>query len=250
MDGTLGGGDDDRVPRRGEGDVHHRGDSAADPSRVRCEPTMTSAAAPVLPPLTTAERRPSRVDLAVFAAMLLLSACTEIIEIDPDSEAPADGLHEERVIVIRTDDGEGGDGERHVSRWVTRSEYSTEEMSDERMEEIMIEVRRGLAEADKVMEDMPRIIEEAMAESEAAGGRTVIEMKCDNSSDEIATTRESRDGTRVVMLCQTRVMAKAIEGLREAREEIARDREMNKRTREQILKELDRQIERWEDRDG
>ena len=33
---------------------------------------MTSAAAPVLPPLTTAERRPSRVDLAVFAAMLLL----------------------------------------------------------------------------------------------------------------------------------------------------------------------------------
>jgi hypothetical protein len=89
-----------------------------------------------------------------------------------------------------------------------------------------------------------------MADADGARGRTVVEMKCDNSSSEVATTRERGDGTQVVMLCRTRVMAQALEGLREAREEIASDSELDARTRQRILDELDRQIERWQDRDS
>jgi hypothetical protein len=42
-------------------------------------------------------------------------------------------------------------------------------------------------------------------------------------------------------------MAKAREGLQQAREQIARDREMSQSMRNRILRELDRQIESWDD---
>lgn len=133
-------------------------------------------------------------------------------------------------------------------RWVKRD---GETMTEEDMEEVRIEIRRSLAEADKALEDLPQIMERAMKEAEEAraAGReaTVIKMECDRNSEEVATTTEGADGTRVVMLCQTRVMAKAREGLQQAREQIARDREMSQSMRNRILRELDRQIESWDD---
>jgi hypothetical protein len=174
-----------------------------------------------------------------------------IIEIDPDSEADGEVRREERVFVFRSGDAsedEAGEGtERRVMRWVKRD---GETMTEEDMEEVRIEVRRSLAEADKVLEDLPQIMERAMKEAEearAAGEeRTIVKMECDRNSDEVATTTENSDGSRVVMVCQTRVMAKAREGLQQARDQIARDRELSQSMRNRILRELDRQIESWD----
>lgn len=175
-----------------------------------------------------------------------------IIEIDPDSETDGEVRREERVFVFRSGDvseDEAGDGtERRVMRWVKRD---GETMTEEDMEEVRIEVRRSLAEADKVLEDLPQIMERAMKEADearAAGKEaTVIRMECDRNSDEVATTTENSDGSRVVMVCQTRVMAKAREGLQQARDQIARDRELSQSMRNRILRELDRQIESWDE---
>ncbi len=168
-----------------------------------------------------------------------------IIEIDPDSEGASDVVREENVFVIRRNEGdrEVREERREVNRIVLRS---TEGMSEEEREKIILELREGLAEADKVMGDLPRIIEQSISMSQMADGQTVIKMECDNNSDEPASTWESADGTRTVMICQTRIMAEAVEGLREAREEIAEDSEMDPELRERILKTLDEKIESWE----
>lgn len=176
-----------------------------------------------------------------------------IIEIDPDSEAGGDVRREERVFVFRSGEHEDAseDRERRVVRLVQRDGNT---MSEEEFEEIRIELRRSLDEADKALAEMPAIMERAMREAEQARtegeGRTIVRMECDNNSDDVATTTELGDGRRVVMLCQTRVMAKAREGLQQAREEIARDREMSDRIRIRILRELDRQIESWDKAQG
>ena len=185
-----------------------------------------------------------------------------IIIIDPDSDTSEftskDG---ENVFVLRS----GKDGEREeriIRRWVERSEVSGGEgMSDEQIEEIMIEVREGLAEARAELENLPQIIEEAMAEArearaeamnsrdkahaKAMSKRTIVEMKCDRNSDEVATTREGADGSKIVMLCQSRIMGHALEGLKEARKAIARNPEMSDSMRQSVISELDREIERW-----
>jgi hypothetical protein len=52
------------------------------------------------------------------------------------------------------------------------------------------------------------------------------------------------------MVCQSRVVAMASEGLAQARAEIARDKNIPEDTRKQILKELDKQIARWREQEG
>ena len=172
-----------------------------------------------------------------------------IVEVDPDVDASPDVQREERVFVWRSEDAseDAKDGrvERRVQRRVIRSDR---EMSEEEIEEMMEELREGLAEADEALEEMPRTLALAITEAEGEAGRTVVRMECDNSTDEVTSTRENSDGTRVVMVCQTRVMAQALEGLREARKSIATDSEMPDDIRSQVLAEIDQQIERWEDR--
>jgi len=176
-----------------------------------------------------------------------------IIEVDPDGEVSGEEHRERRVMVIRTDDthAEHTEGAEHTEHRIERRIVrGNGEMSEEQIEEIMIEVREGLAEADRALEDMPRIIAESMEGMEGVEGRTVVHMECDANSDEAATTTEDGNGNRTVKICQTRIMAHALEGLREAREEIARDTEMSAEIRERVLNELDQQIERWTDREG
>ncbi|MEP3420885.1 MAG: M56 family metallopeptidase [Erythrobacter sp.] len=168
-----------------------------------------------------------------------------IITVDPDTGETRDVVREESVIVITDDEREELE-ERTERRIETiRMSYSDGVMTEEQMEEIMAEVRMGLEEANEALENVPALIEEAMAEAEGAEGRTIVTMSCDNSTDEVATTTENADGTRTVMLCQARVMAHALEGLKEAREQIASSDEMSAQMRERIVRQLDQQIEEW-----
>ena len=169
-----------------------------------------------------------------------------VIEIDSDGDVSASGGAEYYFVTTSDesqDEGATRREERRIERTIIRNRG---DMSEQEIEEIMVEVREGLAEADRALENVPMIIEEALASTEGLEGRTIVRMSCNNDSDEVASTTENADGTRIVMVCQTRVMAHALEGLKEAREEISRSREMSSNMRERIVRELDQQITRWE----
>jgi len=195
-----------------------------------------------------------------------------IESIDPDTAAPQVVYEEESEFVTISEDEDGNrhtvvvkrvtDGDdRTVSEderalilgtrtEVIRGRRGDSEMSEEEIEEIMAEVREGLAEADAALREVPAIVEEAMAEEDHDAmmkQRTVVEMKCDPASDEVATTTTDADGVTVVKLCQARVMEQALRGIKEARRSIAENREMTASMRKRVLKELDRQIDTWED---
>ena len=146
--------------------------------------------------------------------------------------------------VVRTDDGEGRVRER---RWTTRG---GNEISEEEMEGIMEEVHAALEEAHAELERMPHIIEEALAHAHDARGEHAkhvsVQMSCDGTDGEVTKSYEREDGTQVVKICRTRIMAQALEGLKEARAEIATNREMTVEMRQRVTRELDQQIRRWE----
>lgn len=115
-------------------------------------------------------------------------------------------------------------------------------------------LRAGLAEADRALADLPRIIEEAMASAEA--GRTtgqqprvIVKRECKPGTKEVSES-STRDGTQIVSICHARIMAQARSGLEQARAEIASDRDIPETTRKQILRTLDAQIARWSGKEG
>ncbi|UAB77314.1 hypothetical protein INR77_10890 [Erythrobacter sp. SCSIO 43205] len=194
----------------------------------------------------------------------------QMATIDPDAAIDG-GTHEERVFVVKNDEdseeknvrvivkremADAPDGEGQVKREMRiRRSIETDadgKLSEEQIEEIMTGVRAGLEEANRVLEDLPQIIETAMAEVEVEMDReghakVRVESSCDGSDSEVATTSELGDGTRVVKICQKRVMATALEGLKEAREDIKNDTGLSKQARKAALREIDRAIDRWSD---
>ena len=60
----------------------------------------------------------------------------------------------------------------------------------------------------------------------------------------------TKDGVEVVSICRSRIYASARKGLEEARAEIARDKDIPEDTRKQLLRTLDRQIDRWTEKEG
>lgn len=181
-----------------------------------------------------------------------------ILLIDPD--APT-GPGESRVTERVWRDAEGK--ERRV-KIVTRSRTDgealardlegVEGLSKAEREEMLAEVRAGLAEADRALADLPRIIALARAEaasaqaearaSAAARPRVMVRQACDQSGEEVSETT-SKDGVQIVSICQKRIHASAVMGLKEARAEIAADKDIPEDTRKQLLRTLDAQISRW-----
>ena len=203
-------------------------------------------AAPNAPKVSAAVPAPPAAPLA--PAPLAVQSITAI---DPDTGEEINSESERVVIMREVDEDNDGKTETRVERKVQIINKG-EKMSEEEMEAKMAELREGLAEADKVMKDLPKIIENAMVDIDMDGqhGRTVVKMECRGNSDEVATVEEAEGQVRKVYLCQSRVMAEAVKGLKEARKAISKNREMNSEMREQMLEELDRQIREWEKREG
>lgn len=160
------------------------------------------------------------------------------------------------------------DGKEHRVKIVTRGgpEAEARALHGEAMEgmdkaesEMMVaELRAALAEADKELAELPRMLAAARAEAEAANAearavgspaRVVVKEQCNRGSNEVSETT-TRDGVQVISICQRRIMASAIMGLKEARAEIARDRDIPESTRKQLLRTLDGQIARWRDQES
>lgn len=202
-------------------------------------------APPVAPALSVTPPAPPAPPLPPEAPAPLVQEET-IVEVDPDVdvEVSSDGSRRVNRWVVHTDDGEGRVRER---RWVTRGDS---ELSEAEMDEIMAEMHAALDEAHAELEKMPHIIEEALAHAREAreehAKHVSVEMTCDGTDGEVSTTHERADGTQVVKICRTRIMAQALEGLKEARAEIATNREMTVEMRQRVTRELDQQIRRWE----
>ncbi|MEM1196964.1 MAG: M56 family metallopeptidase [Pseudomonadota bacterium] len=185
-----------------------------------------------------------------------------IVTVDPDTGETKTIVHEgnegvvhkvkvkdKSVFVVRDIDETNVDGSktRYEKMKIVRR---GEKLSDAEMEEIMIEVREGLAEADEALAEvrveLAELAESGALEGLAEGqGRTVVKMSCSSGQDEVATTKRLDNGTTEVMICQSKIMSYALSGLEQARAAIAENERIDGQMRENILKELDQQIKDW-----
>ncbi|MDC8753482.1 M56 family metallopeptidase [Erythrobacter sp. sf7] len=183
--------------------------------------------------------------------------------IDPDSEA-ADGEKKTTTVTVTETVQIGPDGKERRNRIVRRAgpdgEVVTEDLRPsegltwEGREAMVIELRKGLADADKAHAEAREALRKGLAEAEAARAeagkqRVVVKIECDREQN-IANVEEGKDGTRTITICQRKNMAAALKGIEQARDEIARSRDLSEDTRKRILKQLDRQIEAWKDAEG
>ena len=102
------------------------------------------------------------------------------------------------------------------------------------------------------LKHLPEIDESRLRALELNAGRIAavapeISMGCDANGR--ASDVTSAEGKRVIRLCQRQIMRSAISGLRSARSQIARDREMSDEVRREVLSSLDREIARIERED-
>ncbi|MEO0690465.1 MAG: M56 family metallopeptidase [Pseudomonadota bacterium] len=202
-------------------------------------PAPSAVAAPV-PPVPPIAPSASLLEVAVSPTPPSASAAevTTIVTVDPDTG-------ETETIDIKT--------KKKSAKTKTTKVKVIErdgELTEEEIEEVLAEVREGLAEADEELRAV-RIELKEMFEGEdwaaMVGGknRTFVRMSCDSGSDDVATTKSLENGGTEVVICQSRIMAQALVGLEQARAAIAENSEMQSEMREEVLKELDQQIENW-----
>jgi beta-lactamase regulating signal transducer with metallopeptidase domain len=171
-------------------------------------------------------------------------------------EARAQAPHRERrIVVIRDKDGKHDAHaarvitERHVIR--SRDDGTFDEEAFERKMEAL---ERRLERLDD-LDDLDHIAPAARASARAAtiGARAAaraearaprVVMNCDGKEN--VTERTTADGKRVIAVCRQRIAMSAVSGLRSARAQIAQDAGMPEEPRQDLLRSLDREIERME----
>jgi phosphopantetheine adenylyltransferase len=176
--------------------------------------------------------------------------------IDPDAPAGAGGTQvterawrdadgkERRVKIVQRS---APDGEA-----LARQLEGIEGADPAEREAMLAEMRAELAEADRVLADLPSIISSAMAEADGASAsapRVIVKRECKPGSEAVTETA-SKDGIQIISICHVRVMVSARKGLEDARDEIAREKDIPDATRKQLLQQLDRQIARWREQEG
>jgi beta-lactamase regulating signal transducer with metallopeptidase domain len=166
--------------------------------------------------------------------------------------ALADAPHRERrVVVIRDKDGKHG---AHAPRVVTERHVIRSKgdgtFDEEAFERKMEALERRLEHLDD-LDDLDHMAPAARAGSTAARAAARAEaraprvvMNCDGKDS--VTERTTADGKRVIAVCRQRIAMSAVSGLRSARAHIAQDPGMPEQARQEVLRSLDREIERME----
>lgn len=173
-----------------------------------------------------------------------------------DEERTADGkvTRTEKVYVVKGGDKMSAEQREEMLREMREARTEAIHARDEAKQEAQHaraearrEMRVAIAEAANARAEAEQALREVRLELENEGqGRTIVEMKC--QGDDIASHKTRNDGTNVVMICKSKVMAEALAGLKEARAEIAKDTEMDAETRAEVLRSLDEQIRNWNKR--
>ena len=231
--------------------------AAAASEDVPAVPEPPAPPAPPAPPSPPEAPEPPEAPMPPEAPHVLIFKSTHG---DVEIEGEGDG---NVVVTERVERGE--DGKERKVRIVRRLAPGQSELSEAEHAEMEAALREGLAEADKALADLPRVIREARIEADAAraeagraraearaASRTRVMMlkECTSAMVGEAEVTTGRDGSQTVMVCQPRVAASARLGLEQAREEIARDKSIPEETRKEVLRTLDAQIARWKDKEG
>ena len=192
------------------------------------------------PPAAPAAPLAPAAPVAPVAPSAPLAPVAPMVQFQSASEAPHDGeAHEVKRHVYVTKEVEKDDDGKIVREFIIRD---GEGLSKEEMDHIMIEVKEGLAEADHALAEAHVIA--LAAANEAGEQHVIVEMSCEG--DEPVSESLNDDGRKVVKICKSHITASAINGLREARNEISTDKEIPEEMRERILRRLDSQIAEWE----
>lgn len=210
-------------------------------------PAPAAPLAPTAPAAPAAPSAPLAPDAPIPPMPLGLQASGEV-DVEADVETKVEKSIEKKVFVIRSDDDEKGDTKKN--KMVVREIHAHQNgkmLSEEEIEEIMVEVREGLAEADIAVKEA-KTIGLKLEREYADGQHTTVEMSCEG--DGMTSEKISDDGKKTVLICQSKIMAHALTGLKEAREQIAKSEEFPENLREQVLEEIDRQIKDWDKRDS
>lgn len=163
-------------------------------------------------------------------------------------DASEEGEEHRYVFIRRMSRGEGDEGDTQVRRMTPEERARILADHEHRMSELRLR-HEGLG-----AEHM-REVELALAEARRAGhdARNAyvvdgdgVHVECEG--DDPVVERELEDGRRMVVVCRAAIHADAVEGLREAIEEIRSDADIPPRVREDIIREMQRSIERMERR--
>lgn len=203
-------------------------------------PAPGAIPAPPLPPVPPAPPAP-------FAAAGISSFDPDM---DVDVEVTKKG--DENVFVYRSVD-EDDDGKVKTKVKTLKVKNTGEKMSQEEMDALMAELRADLADADIDIKNAMKEVEMAFVEldkTRGEQGRTIVKMQCRGDGDDVATVEESDGEVRKVFICQSKVMAHALKGLKEARKAIADNPEIDGEMRKNVLREIDQQIKNWNKENG
>ncbi len=177
-----------------------------------------------------------------------------------DDAAPHGTHRERRVIVVRDRDGRhdahapqvirerrvirsGPDGhfdEKAFEKEMDALDERLDRLGDDQGRLAMVDreaIRTATREAVRIAKVAPLAV--AMAPR--------VVMACDGDGDGDVTETTGSDGKRVIRICRQRISEHASAGLRSARAQIARDPNIPEHARRDVLKSLDREIERMED---
>ncbi|WP_095011184.1 M56 family metallopeptidase [Tsuneonella mangrovi] len=156
-------------------------------------------------------------------------------EVAPAPEAPqAAKVHEVRKIVFVDKDGKRQEWDsKKFDQEMQKMQIELKNHNVDRRE-IEIQVRQARADAEQARADADQAMREAMADQK------VFMADCNGKQQ----TWTDKDGRKVERICIKQVMASALEGIRQAREEIANDNDMSDSVRKQVLESLDREIAR------
>lgn len=162
-------------------------------------------------------------------------------------EAPevVEEVHVHRDVVKDKD----GKTEKKVHRKVIIR--GDEHMTAEERAELRRELHESMAEMDDEIREAMEEAREALAESRVAmmelrdgkHGVTSVSIKCKDGSK--GTELRDSEGKSMSRLCTSEIMADALNGLKEARAAIAKDKELSADIRAEILESLDARIADW-----
>lgn len=192
-------------------------------------PALLAAAAPSAPRLApTPPALPAAPEAPLPAAA---PEAPQLIEEDEQVERRTERRIERRVVVRRDFDEHA----RHEAFAEMERELEALEILNEIIDGAVAE---ALAEAERATAESHH----ARAVAHAEAGKVRVEMTCEG--DEPVVERDLGKGRRAILICTSAIDAKAAEGLREARREIAEQEDLSREQRERVLRQLDRQIER------
>ncbi|MGX7895536.1 M56 family metallopeptidase [Tsuneonella sp. HG222] len=181
---------------------------------------------------------------------------------DDAAAAAADEPGGKRIVRIRRPDI--ADGEVQVFEWSGDKPLSDEQRK--KLDDMMAKVGdREFADLAKRGELLALRGEELAKRGEALGERhrqlalrfadidkhmPLVEANCDKAGGEGSRSWTDEDGRKRIVICRRNMVAGAAMGLRQARNAIANNRDMSPEVRDEVLRELDSEIVRIEQKEG